>query len=285
MVDHPLARTLARARRLNEYLKPELGPPGGEGWIAAADLTPGAALLEALIAATQARLRTKAAAIVASAILQSYQWPLVSTAVACYLLDRRVPDLRPASTRTRFTAEHAADALALLGGRFSALASDPAAGHPDATVVPDLAALRTALRAQLEAHLGGVIDRLCASLGCKPRGLWLNVADSLAGTLVWLRQHQATTLGQLEAELAALIHTPGSPLAGSRTGLIQLSHQARSQVFVERTTCCYWYRTEGGEYCSTCPHRTPEDRSEQLLAYLAEEPPQQPGAAQEEVPA
>lgn len=283
VIEHPLVPTLDRARQLSAYLKPELGPPAGEGWLAATDLAPGAAYLETLIAATQARLRTRTAAVVGSALLQSYQWPLVSTAVACYLLDRRVPDLRLEHTRTQYTAEHEADALALLSGRFTALPADPAAAHPDATVAPDLSALRTVLRTGIEAHLGVVIDQLGARLGCKPRGLWLNVADSLAGTLVWLMQEQqpAATLEQLEAEVTALIRVPGSPLANRQVGLLQLSHQERSQVFLDRATCCYWHKTAGGEYCSTCPHRAPEDRRERLLGYLAEQHAQQSTAAEE----
>jgi hypothetical protein len=269
---HPLEQTLAHARQLNDYLKPELGAPSGEHWVTHTDLAPGAAYLETLIAATQARLHTKAAAIVGSAVLQGYQWPLISTAIACYLLDRRVPDLTPANTRVRYTAEHEADALALLSGRFTTLPDDPAADYPDATVVPDLDALRAMLRTTVEAHLGVVIDQICARLGCKPRGLWLNVADSLAGTLVGLLQEQqpATTLEAIEAEVAALIRVPGSPLSSRQIGLLQLSHGAQSQVFLDRATCCYWYKTEGGEYCSTCPHRAPEDRHERLLKYMAE---------------
>lgn len=283
-MSHPLEQTLARARQLSPYLKPELGAPSGDSWLAADDLAPGAAMLQALVAAAQARLHTKAAAVIASAILQSYQWPLISTSVACYLLDRRVPDLRPSAARTRFTAEHEGDALALLGGRFTALPGDPAASHPDAIIVGDQAALRAALRVQIESHLGLVIDQLCAGLRCKPRGLWLNVADSLASTLLWLAQEHgsAPTLEQLEAETAALIHAPGSPLAGRRIGLIQLTHQDREHVFLERATCCYWYKTAGGEYCSTCPHRTAEDRRAKLMAYLTSEP--QHVAAQEDGP-
>jgi len=287
-MDHPLEQTLARVRRLHEYLKPTFGESLDDGWVAVSvDLAPGAAYLEALIAATQSRLRTRAAAIVGSAVLQGYQWPLISTVIACYLLDRRVPDLTPANTRVRYTAEHEADALALLGGRFTALPDDPMASHPDATVASDPPALRAALRTGIEAHFGVVIAQLCARLGCKPRGLWLNVADSLAGTLVWLLQEQqpATALEAIEAEVAALIRVPDSPLNSRQVGLLQLYHQKRSQVFLDRATCCYWYKTEGGEYCSTCPHRTPESRRERLLAYMAEEPAQQHGTAQEEVAA
>lgn len=269
---HPLVHTLARARQLSAYLQPEAGAPAGDGWRAAADLAHGAAHLETLIAATQARLRTRAPMVVGSAILQSYQWPLISTAIACYLLDRRVPDLSTTNTLTRYNAAQEADALALLGRRFTALAADPAAHHPDATVAPDTAALRTILRTQLEAHLGLVIDHLCARLGCKPRGLWLNVADSCASTLVWLMQEQdkTTSMAQIEAEIAALIRVPGSPLTSQQIGLIQLSYAQKSRIFLDRATCCYWYKTDGGEYCSTCPHRTPDDRRQRLLAYLAE---------------
>jgi hypothetical protein len=269
---HPLAQTLARMHALNAYRKAELGVPSGAGWIAHPDLAPGAAWLEALITATQARLRTTAAAIVGSALLQSYQWPLISTTVACYLLDQRVPDLTLANTQIHYTAEHEADRLALRDGRFMALPDDPAASHPDATVVPDRAALRSALRIGIEAHLGVVIDQLCARLGCKPRGLWLNVTDALAGNLVWVAQERdpATSLAALEGELDALIGVPGSPLTSRTIGLIQLRHQQRSLIFPDRATCCYWYKTEGGDYCSTCPKRTPDDRRQRLLAYLAE---------------
>ncbi|GIX26095.1 MAG: hypothetical protein KatS3mg122_3326 [Caldimonas sp.] len=287
MMNHPLEATLARMRALNAYRKAELGAPLGAGWIAHTDLAPGAAWLEALIAATHARLRTRAAAIVGSALLQSYQWPLISTAIACYLLDRRVPDLSPANTRIHYTAEHEADTLALLGGRFTTLPDDPAAEHQDATVVTDLAALRAAVRIGIEAHLGVVIDHLCARLGCKPRGLWLNVTDALAGNLVWVAQERdpATSLAALEGELDALICVPGSPLTSRKIGLIQLHHKQRSLIFPDRVTCCYSYKTDGGEYCSTCPHRTLEDRCERLLAYIAEEQAQQHGATQEEVTA
>ncbi|GAB4425729.1 MAG: IucA/IucC family C-terminal-domain containing protein [Chloroflexi bacterium OHK40] len=271
-MNHPLEQTLVRVRALSEYLKPELGASSGEGWIAHTDLVPGAVRLDALITATQARLRTRAPMVVGSAILQSYQWPLISTALACYLLDRRVPDLGATKTLTRYNAAQEADALALLSDRFTCLADDPAADHSDATVAPDLDSLRTAMRHAIEAHLGLVIDHLCARLGCKPRGLWLNVTDSCASTLVWLMQEQdkTTSMAQIEAEIAALIRVSGSPLTSRQIGLIQLSYAQKSRIFLDRATCCYWYKTDGGEYCSTCPHRTPDDRRQRLLAYLAE---------------
>ncbi len=273
MMNHPLEQTLARVRALNTYLKSELGTPKGEGWISPTDLAPGAVWLETMIGATQARLRTKAAAIIGSAILQSYQWPLISTAIACYVCDRRVPDLSVTKTLTHYNAAHHADALAFLGEQFICLPNDPAASHPDASVAPDPSALCIALRTGIAAHLGIVINQLCIRLGCKPFGLWLNVTDTLAGTLIWLAQLQqpAPTLSQLEAEIETLICLPGSPLNRHQVELIELHYQEQRRVFLNRATCCYWYKTDGGDYCSTCPHRTPEDRRERLLRYLAEE--------------
>jgi hypothetical protein len=102
--------------------------------------------------------------------------------------------------------------------------------------------------------------------------LWLHVTDALAGNLVWVAQERdpATSLAALEGELDVLIGVPGSPLTSRTIGLIQLRHQQRSLIFPDRATCCYWYKTDGGDYCSTCPHRTPDDRRQRLLAYLAE---------------
>ncbi len=284
-INHPLAQTLERARLLSDYLKAEIGAPSGGDWLSALDdFAPGAAPLETLITTTQARLRTTAPAIVASAILQSYQWPLISTAIACLLLDRRVPDLRAANTLIGYSEAGEADALALHEGRFTALPDDPAAAHPDATVVSDLATLRATLRSGIEMHLGAVIDQLCARLGVKPRGLWLAVADSWASTLIWLMQEQnpAATLAQIEAEVTALIRAPGSRFHNRQIGLIQLNYQEHSLIFLDRTTCCYWYKTVDGDYCNSCPKRTREDRAARIMAYMVEKYANQGSVKEEE---
>lgn len=270
---HPLAHTFARAGAMSPYLKAEVGAPQGPGWIAAMeDFTPGALWMEQLIAHTQARFRTTAPVITASAILQGYQWPPISAAIACYLLDRRVPALSLENSRVHYTADFAADALALLDGRFAALPDDPAADHPDAAVVADLDALRVALRRAIETHLDGVIDRLDVCCGCATRGLWLTAADACAGALVWLMQEcdPRTDMARIEAEVEALIRVPGSPLYSRQIGLIRVTYQDCEEIFPDRATCCHWYRTEGGDYCSTCPKRTVEDRTRQLMNYLAE---------------
>lgn len=119
---------------------------------------------------------------------------------------------------------------------------------------------------------GDEMQRLHQRLGCSPRGLWLFVTDRCVGTLSWLMQERDETasLCQIEAEVDALIRAPGSSLANKRVGLFELTYQNHSRVYLDRATCCYWYRTEGGDYCNTCPHRTEEDRNARLLKYMAE---------------
>lgn len=271
---HPLAASFARAEQLSEHLHAQHGTPAEAGWIRPSDLFAlSSTQLAEWIAVTQRRLHTTAPTIIASALLQSYQWPLCASAVACYLLDRRVPDLSIDNVLVRFNATGEVDNIAYTSGCFTALSSDSAATHADAHVVADVGALHTALRTGIEAHLGAVITRLCEQLGCKPRGLWLNVADALAGNLAWLmpQHNKAATLNVIEAEVAALVRVPGSPLHSKQIGLFALTHEDHTQVYLDRATCCYWYKTEGGDYCTTCPKRTPEDRNARLLAHMAEE--------------
>jgi hypothetical protein len=273
LIDHPLAQSLMRASSMNEHLRCTFGEPIGNEWLpAAAIFAADSACAAALIAQTERRLRTKAITIIGSALLQNYQWPVIASAVACYLLDRRVLSLDAALLHLRYNEAGEAEAITVAGGSFAALPDDPDAAHPDAMVVANQDALRERLRTEVETHGGEVIAQICGRLGCKPRGLWLNVADSLAGTLIWLAQEHDRTVGlaMLEAEVDALVRQPGSPLHSTQIGLLPLTAGERSEVVLDRATCCYWYKMEDGDYCTTCPHRTPADREARLLAYMAE---------------
>ena len=157
--------------------------------------------------------------------------------------------------------------------RFFALRNDPAVNHSDAQVVADAATLRDQMRLDLEEHMTPLIHALQRRLGCKLRGLWLTLADRIANNLVWLMQERsaAVSLAEVQRELAALLSIQQSPLHMPKLRLFELSHQGVTRVFLERATCCFWYRQEGGNYCATCPHRTKQDRNEQLLKWMAQE--------------
>lgn len=152
------------------------------------------------------------------------------------------------------------------------MAADPAADHPDAVSVPDADALRDDRRIGLETHFAWVIERLSAVVGCKQRGLWLYVTARIAGTLSWLMEEQDIQFDLDAVNCAAngLIRVAGSPLANQTVGFFELTYQDYTQVYLARATCCYWYKTDEGGYCSTCPHRTKAERNAELLKYMAE---------------
>lgn len=274
--DHPLQVTLGKVTQLSEYLKAGLGNTDDIAWLTPLTLfAADSPHWTTLLATTQQRLHTEAATIVSGSLLQEYQWPLLASAIACFLVDRRVPDLQPANVQVCLApAENEAEQrerLTYRTGRFAALPSDPAADHPDAEIVPDLAALRDYLRTGIETHMGWVIQQLSWQTHCQERGLWLFVADRCAGTLVWLMQMQDQYVGcaAVAAEVNALIRADGSPLANKKVGIFELHYKEQTHLYLDRATCCYWYKTDGGDYCTTCPHRTKADRNERLLQSLS----------------
>jgi hypothetical protein len=279
-LDHPLHQTLTKASQLSEYIKAGLGNGSEAEWLTPdALLAPQSPHLAVLIRTTQRRLRTEAANMIGGSLIQEYQWPLIATAIACFLIDRRVPDLRPENIQLRLPVEEQEgeedhrERITYRTGRFAALPDDPAANHPDATIVADLDALREQLRIGIETHMGWVIGQLHAQTRANARGLWLFVADRCAGTLSWLMQEQdkSVSLCCIEPEVDALIRVSGSPLQNKKVGFFELTYKDKTHVYLDRATCCYWYKTEGGDYCTTCPHRAKDDRNERLLKYMAEE--------------
>jgi ferric iron reductase protein FhuF len=83
------------------------------------------------------------------------------------------------------------------------------------------------------------------------------------------RIHHCLTCIDQEAD--RLLWVAGSPLYHKKIDFFELTYKARTHVYLDRVTCCYWYRTDGGDYCSTCPHWTKEDRNGCLLKHLAKE--------------
>lgn len=270
--DHePLRQTFERVAALSSYINARVGLPSEEGWISPETLfTPDSALLAGLIEHQQQHLRTTSANVVGSALLQGYQWLIIGAALGAYLVDRRVPDLALDAVRVRFSEAGSAAAIAFTRARFAALPSDPAAHHPDAYVVPDLDALRERLRTGLETHLGWVINRIGEITGCRRAGLWLAAADRCASTVSWLMQLQDAQAGlhKITAEMEPLVRVPSSPLANKKATLIEVTHLEQSHVFCERATCCFWYKSDGGDFCSTCPRLSRTERYERLRQAL-----------------
>ncbi|NJM08906.1 hypothetical protein HC891_25990 [Candidatus Gracilibacteria bacterium] len=276
---HPLAATLARVTATNTYLSTQYGEPTEADWYRPAALyTASSAALAAQIAKAHERLRTTTPIVVAGSLLQGYQWPLIHAAVACYLADRRVPEVQPDDVwlHHKHGAEHAdeIDALALTSTRFYTLPDDPDAATPTRRSCPTGSPAQRPARYDRRS-LRPAVALLCAELGCKERALWLFVADGLAGTMAWLLQEQqpALSLAQLDVELAGLVRVPNSPLYTTQIGLFTLTYREQLHVQYDRATCCYWYKTAdaNGDCCTTCPKRPTAERDALLLKDIAEQ--------------
>jgi hypothetical protein len=277
--DIPLAATLARAAALDEHLVAELGSID-DGWFGAATLTAhNSRVLDESLARAVARYSGAERRVSGTFFIGEYAWYLAGAVIACYLTERRVPDLAAVNVALRFrtftwheggeSGEAERLDVRLLSGRFAALPDDPAADHPDALRLPDISALREWLRIQIEAHLTPLIAAIQERTRLGQRAQWNLAADALAA----LFQHAGEKLGDEErarAEGLALIKVPGSPLRNRDTGYITLEYQDHRETFRQRGGCCLYYKVEPGNNCSSCVLRPEEERNQMLLGYMAE---------------
>lgn len=267
--DHPLTATFKRLRCANQSVRAHLEAPAGNGWFRPAAYFE-TARLDALRSGIENRYQTKSRSVIASTLLSSYIWGIAVTALAAFLYERRVPDLTPRHLRLHWNDEYAfSDAVAYTGRRFACLPHDPAAGHPDATVVPDLDALRRYLREQFEKHVATAIERISRYTGLRSRALWPTVADRCAATILWLSENLPDDghAYDVRREVEALVQKPESPLHNKITGILAVELSPGDTVLrVKRAACCHAYRMDNHSYCDTCPHLPAEEQIDQIQA-------------------
>ncbi|MEM7344381.1 MAG: (2Fe-2S)-binding protein [Chloroflexota bacterium] len=272
-MNHPFPETVCRVNQFLDFLDVQFDVPNRPNWIEPKKyFAPNSTKLATMRTETQQRLRTDAANIVGSSILQAYQWPIIVVAIASYLLDQRVPDLSLDNVRLNFVNQDNIVKIGLQSGRFTALPSDPARDHPDATVVINQDALRLTLRTEIENHLGLIIEQLCCQFGAHPRGLWLAVSDRCASTLIWLMQEIDGLVDPptIENEIDLLMKVPGTLLYSKPIGLFTLTYAENTYSFSKRATCCYLFKVKENSYCATCPRLKKRKRTERLLSYMAQ---------------
>jgi ferric iron reductase protein FhuF len=269
----PLAASLKYVNTLNAYLKIELGAPEGDGWVAAADLAASSSpQRDEIMARIAAHYTTSNRHYIASTFFRAYIWQAIGGSIACYLTVQRVPHLSLDKIWLHIDTQGWIDTLALGAGRFAALPDDPAAGHPDVTVVADRDALRMYLLEQLTHHyLPPMIDTMrdCSPFG--KRSLWAQAADQCAGTMIWLTKELGQTK-QCRDEVEMLLCN--APLRG-KTGILTVTHNGRNEMFLKRETCCQSYRLSKLGYCQTCPLQSVEERMRRLQELMAEQSAQE----------
>jgi hypothetical protein len=252
------------------------------GWIRAADLLVenSPALEEGLrrAALNYASIDDRTAA---AFLFGHYVWYLTGAAIAAYLSEKRVPDLALDNVALRYstytwehegiTGESQRIDARFLSGRFAALPSDPAAGQPDVTILPDAPALREWMRDRLETHLAQVVEKLYARTRLSRRALWNLAADACAGQFLHVEEHLGCT-AHGQAEGLAFIRSAQSEMRHSKTDFVTLEYMGQSETFTARGGCCRYYMVPGKENnkCWTCVLRPDEERKSLHLNYMAE---------------
>lgn len=274
----PLAATLARVSALDQLLGADLGPLE-PGWFPATRLhDPASPELAEALARAVARYPAPERRVMGSFFANEYAWYVPAAAVAAFLAEGRAPDLSPEHVALRFGrytwsaggASGEAERLDVrfLGGRFATLPGDPEAGHEDAVVLPDAAALRAWLRSGLEAHLAPLFVAVTAWSGLGARAQWNLAADSLAAVFLEAgRRLGDEARGQ--AEGLACVRADGSRFRNAGTGYVTVEAGGHCETFRTRGGCCLFYRIEPGNKCAACVLRPAAERLERLRAYLA----------------
>lgn len=190
--------------------------------------------------------RTAAAYLVA--------WYLHVPAQAGALLlhhERRVPSLRPADLAFRIGAgQPYPDALAVLGGEFCCLPTDPGSGRPEATVVRDERALAAVLRARYLAHATRFVQAYAPVSRLGRRTLWAAATDALENSLLGAGRAGGTpeAEGAGVADAALVLDARYPPLTSAST--LRLADREWTR---RRESCCFSYLLPAEQECDGCP--------------------------------
>jgi ferric iron reductase protein FhuF len=197
-----------------------------------------------------------------------YAYAIEIVSIACFMIERCVPDLSLANLKFRFDNVGDVESIAWIGRSFAALPDDPAAGSPDCIILSTHEALRNYLRERLAESFTPVIEAVSSNSGMGKPGLWALAADYTAYAFTTL----AEMLGDetLGVEESRLFSATNSKLSVKRD-FIPIEHIGTTHYLLERTSCCLYYKVEGGGYCHSCPHRPLDERIELVKRHMEEE--------------
>lgn len=170
--------------------------------------------------------------------------------------ERRVPSLRPEhlSFRTARPRPHP-DSIALLDRRFVCLPDDPAAGTPDATVVPDERALAAVLRGRFTAHAARFVSAFAPTVRFGRHTLWAAATDALDDSMLLAGRYGGNE-GAGAVDGALLLPARLAPLTSAST--MRPAAGTQGEWTRRRESCCFHYLLECGKGpCTTCPRVLP----------------------------
>jgi ferric iron reductase protein FhuF len=264
----PLEPPLNRLAAASEHFRAKLltEPDAEPGWLSTAELAAeGAPHLAEVFWRVTTRYKTSDQQAPAALWFGRYAFAIAAAPIACYLAAQRVPALGLSDVWIRFEDDGDIGGLAWRSRSFAALADDPEAGHPDCRVVSSRDALRDHLRDQLIAHFTPMIEAVRARSAMGKAGLWALAADYAANAFTWVARLWGDEAGG--AAEARLFSASASPLRRQRD-FICVNHCGLSYYLLDRVSCCLYYKVEGGKYCSSCPHRAPQERVDLIKGWL-----------------
>ncbi len=281
---HPLLRTYDLLRSRSDHYRLLVDDPEGEGWVtlnAMLELDTG--VLVRLVDQQAAHHKVKGRSASAVLFFSEYAYVAIAMCAATYLSFQRVPLLATGDVVVRYDEDSHIAGVAVRSYRFAALPGDPDANHPDCVVAATPDALRDRLREQLIAHLEPLVLAIHAATRAGKPALWAIAQDYAASAFSWIGK----TLGEQQSGISEslLIAEPPSKLHRDK-GFVHIEHCGQEYYMVDRLSCCLYYKSPEGHYCSSCPHRPMEERVDIIknwLATLAQPESTQPESTQPEV--
>ncbi len=266
---HPLIESMDRAALLNPHFCLPIREPGQDGWTDATELFLGddERLCNLMLAYGLNAWGTANRHAAGSAFIIAYLSRLTWPVIAQYVIARRVPQV----SLNNMAFHHVGgriDATALNCPSFAVLSTDPAAGHPDAQVLPDEAALYHRLKEWLfDANVRLVIDALHRS-GRASLKVSRNAAAASCSQAFNRLYALVDAPNRVVRDAEGFFADPRSLLFGQLTMEV-FEHQGKRGFFSRRAGCCLWWRSErSNDYCSNCILLSPEQQDERFREML-----------------
>lgn len=268
---HPIEETFQRLASLRPDRKSWLltEKDSQPDWLSAADLAAeSSSHLSELFQRVSSKYKSEGLHPSATLWFGHYAYAIEVISIACFMIEKRVPDLSPENIHIRFDEIGDVESIAWTGRSFAALPDDSATLRADCIILPTRDALRSYLHERLVESFTPVIEAVSASSGMGKPGLWALAADYVAYAFTTLGE----TLGDetLGVEESRLFSRTRSKLSVKR-GFIPIEHIGMTHYLLERTSCCLYYKVEGGGYCHSCPHRPLDERVELVKRHMEEE--------------
>lgn len=272
IMTHPIEETFAKLATLRDDRKSWLltqTDSQSDSWLSAADLAAESSPhIKDLVKRAKSEYKSDSLRPPAMLWFGHYAYAIEVIVFACFLIERRVPDLSPENIQIRFDNAGEVDSIAWLGHKFAALPDDDGASHSDCIILPTREALREYMHKGLLELFTALIHSVSAYSSLGKPGLWAIAADYSA--------YAFTTLGDMlgsesiGVEESRLFSETKSKLSVKRS-FIPIEHIGTTHYLLDRTSCCLYYKVDGGGYCHSCPHRPMDERIELVKKHMEEE--------------